>query len=535
MSAKKKYYTNKTLHLMIKRILNMKKRTVLFLMITPFLQTGLYAASAEETEGIQESSEAQPAENPKKYSDILNDQRKAREKADANLEKAMTLPVQDAANACLREWGIAEATQETDPKSLFGVLVTQGINKTVPNSQFGYTFSEKNKPIIDDFIKVVKHWDKGLCIADVGAGKGLSALYLANEIFTILIKRHITPSSPIQICVSDLIYGNHLRNLATVVNAACRPHIQMTAQTVDLTRCHPLAAGPVDHIFAFNVFHYLPYTAWGETTRHLQANLSPDGAITITVDAACAEEGKQTSETENNMEAQRANPFHILNFALYDPQNERNGFIIKTYNPKTLFLKMLAIPDTRHGIEDIVLEGLKQHLTDYARTQNTPGDTPEFQLACHTVMQENAKNGGGREFEQLYQESIQKYREMYPTEHLTFGAGPTAIKTTVTELVEKVQKGALCVRIGNYNFTPETLREALKSTIIPQLKIQSVLEVCVTEAQTLEDLVFALNNGSRRPARKQILGIKAILTKDHTLEDQLLPEAAETENGSSTA
>ena len=113
--------------------------------------------------------------------------------------------------------------------------------------------------------------------------------------------------------------------------------------------------------------------------------------------------------------------------------------------------------------------------------------------------------------------------------------GPTAIKATVTELVEKVQKGALCVRIGNYNFTPETLREALKSTIIPQLKIQSVLEVCVTEAQTLEDLVFALNNGSRRPARKQILGIKAILTKDHTLEDQLLPEAAETENGSSTA
>lgn len=126
----------------------MRKFTAFLLMVAPFLYTGLYASSADSKKTAW------------KYIDILDAQKQERERADANIEKAMTLPPQDAENACLSEWGVSEVTQETDPKRLFAVLANHVRNTNSVNSQFGYTFSEKNKPVMHDFIKGVESWVK---------------------------------------------------------------------------------------------------------------------------------------------------------------------------------------------------------------------------------------------------------------------------------------------------------------------------------------------------------------------------------------
>lgn len=503
----------------------MKKFTVLGLMIAPFLNTGLYATD-RNAGAIVPASGAELAS----LSDagVLAPQQKDRERADAHIDIMMTQPLQETANACLLEWGFTEGTQEKDPRALLAFLVSQGMSKNHLNSQYGYTFAEKNNSVIDDFINSVANWNEGLRIADVGAGKGVSALYLADKIFTLLQERRITPSSPIQIFVSDLIYGNHLRNLAAVVNTACCPHIRMAAQTIDLTDSYQFEAGPVDHIFAFNVFHYLPNTRWGHVMKCMAANLKPKGAITIIVDelkgddfqTSYADLAKEKGNPVNGMamKLEKKNPFHIPSLVLYDPENGgvEKGFRIPNYSPHTPVLNVEAEPGADYGIERIDVENLKQVLVAYAKTQLGPINKKAYKELGDLFAKKRSAEHHQIDIDSLEREVNKEYKKRYPnTEHIRIVCSKTGEinATTVTKLIEKFQAGQVRVLLGAYSFTLQSLRTALSNTKSMKLMIKTVRHIFRPAAPTQKEILTSLFGGTPMQTRQQRVAIAAVLEK----------------------
>lgn len=225
----------------------------------------------------------------------------------------------------------------------------------------------------------------------------------------------------------------------------------------------------------------------------MQNNLKPDGAIVLTVDELKAND-QQTSYLDlaaerqhpvNRMKALLADDsFHIPSLVVYDPENGgvEQGVIIDNYSPQTPFLKTEAIPGASHCIDDIDLETLRHIFIEYAKDTVGPIDDEKLKLVVASMLRLQRARCLAMDTDSLNEATRKQYKKQFPnTEHLTFGDD---IKVTVTELVEKIRKGELHVLEGTYNFTLETFRAALESTMVPQVKIHSIDHVCASVAPT---------------------------------------------------
>jgi SAM-dependent methyltransferase len=214
------------------------------------------------------------------------------------------MPPPEAACYCLNKWGrdTSIINEQMSATKLLSILVKEaqipwGYISVAP---YGKSFAWRNNPMIDVFVQERTDWN-ALCIADIGAGMGLSTLYLINLIICKLTSN--PPKNPVEIHASDLNHGDVLSRLAIVVNAAYPNILQMEGGTLDITKTH-LKKDSITHIFAFNLFHFIEGASWPKALKNIARSLRAGGTITLTVNDV----------KENDGFTSKARGYHDWNF-----------------------------------------------------------------------------------------------------------------------------------------------------------------------------------------------------------------------------